>query len=93
VPAYFTFVVLETQDSRGLQKYLIYWIIYAIFEVISPLMTLLLPSTLYILLRIAITFALLHPESPLANKLYDSIISPFFIKYEDEIDDNIETAF
>jgi len=56
-------------------------------------MTLLLPSTLYILLRIAITFALLHPESPLANKLYDSIISPFFIKYEDEIDDNIETAF
>lgn len=89
LPAYLTFVALESEDSRGLQKYLIYWIIYAIFEVISPLFFLLISSTLYVLLRIAIAVALLHPESSLGNKIYDDFISPFFSKYEENIDENI----
>lgn len=61
VPIYFTFIALEGRNMEGLKKYLIYWIIYAIMEVIGPLLLYLLSSTLYILVRIALAVALLHP--------------------------------
>jgi hypothetical protein len=31
VPAYFTFLILESNNRKALKKYLIYWIIYATF--------------------------------------------------------------
>jgi hypothetical protein len=66
VPAYFTFIVLESGQKDTLKKYLVYWIFYAVLEFICPVLLYLLPSVGYILIRIAITVALLHPESTLA---------------------------
>lgn len=52
----------------------------------------LLPSSIYIALRICITLALLHPESPIADKVYEKGIEPILLKYESEIDKNIDIA-
>jgi len=65
-PAYFTFLVLETNNNKAVKKYLIYWMTYAIMELVSPLLLMMLPSAIYIILRVAITVLLLHPESPAA---------------------------
>lgn len=91
-PAYFTFLVLETDNRKSLKKYLIYWIIYSILELISPGLTLLLPSVAYILVRIGFTVLLLHPESPVAERLFNDFIQPFLVRHEKEIDNNIKNA-
>lgn len=75
-----------------LHKYLIYWIIYALFEVISPLLSLLLTSLLYILLRVGVAVALLHPESSLGNQLFNNYIGPFLNQHESAIDKNIKNV-
>ena len=80
-PAYFTFLVLETSNKQAVKKYLIYWMIYGVMELISPLFIFLLPSAIYITLRIAITVLLLHPESPAAEKVYEYVIDPFLKSY------------
>ena len=61
-------------------------------ELVSPALTLLLPSVAYILVRIGAAVALLHPESPLAEKLFEGGIKPFLTKHEGEIDHNIKNA-
>ena len=81
VPAYFTFLVLETNNKKSIKKYLIYWIIYALMELFSPLLIMALPSTIYIIIRIAITVILLHPESPAAEKVYEQVLEPFLKRY------------
>ena len=91
-PAYFTFLVLESGQKNSLKKYLIYWIVYSVLELISPALTFLLPSVPYILIRIGIAVALLHPESHLAEKLFEGGIKPLLTKHEGEIDKNIKNA-
>lgn len=76
VPAYFTVMVMETEEWDSMKKYLIYWIIYAILEVLAPLFMLVLSSTLYVLLRVGVTAAIIHPESSMGLKLYDGFIAP-----------------
>ena len=61
-------------------------------ELISPALTLLLPSVAYILVRIGIAVALLHPESPAAEKLFEGGIKPLLARHEGEIDQNIKNA-
>lgn len=88
-PAYFTFLILESNDKKSLKKYLIYWIVYATLELFSPLLAMLLPSLIYILIRIGTAVALLHPSSTIAERIYDDLIGPFLKKYEKKIDNNI----
>ena len=80
-PAYFSFLILESSDTDSYRKYLLYWIIYALLEVIAPLLTKMLPSLVYILLRIGIAVGLLHPESSVAGQIYDKILHPFLEKF------------
>ncbi len=49
----------------------------------------LLPSLIYILIRIGTAVALLHPSSTIAERIYDDLIGPFLKKYEKKIDNNI----
>jgi hypothetical protein len=77
VPAYFTFIVIEGREWESIKKHLVYWIIYALLEVFAPFFAYLLSSILYVLLRIGITVALIHPESSLGLHLYDGFIGPF----------------
>ena len=92
VPAYFTFLMLESGSTKNLKKYLIYWIFYAVFETLALLLVYLIPSTLYVLMRVGTTVALLHPESALAEKVYEAMVLPLLKKYEDDIDKNIDNA-
>jgi hypothetical protein len=91
-PAYFTFLVLETNNKKAVKRYLIYWMIYAIMELVSPLLILLLPSAIYIVIRIAIAVLLLHPESPAAEQVYERVLEPLLTRYETDIDKNIDEA-
>ena len=61
-------------------------------ELIGPVLTLMLPSIAYILMRIGLAVLLLHPESTIAEKLFGDLIQPVLRKYESEIDQNIENA-
>ena len=61
-------------------------------ELISPFLTLVLPSTIYILLRVGLAVGLLHPESKIAVKLFSEYIKPILDKYEKDIDRNIDKA-
>lgn len=89
VPAYFTFITIESEEWDSIKKYLIYWIIYAILEVLAPLFMFVLSSTLYVLLRVGVTAAIIHPESSLGLKLYDGFIAPFMEKHESHMDSDI----
>jgi receptor expression-enhancing protein 5/6 len=93
VPAYFTFLVLESNNRKLLKKYLIYWIFYALIELFSPLLSYLLPSMIYIILRIAVALAVLHPESLAAEKFFSGVVQPFVLQYENDIDKNIDIAY
>ena len=84
--------MLESGSTKNLKKYLIYWIFYAVFETLALLLVYLIPSTLYVLMRVGTTVALLHPESALAEKVYEAMVLPLLKKYEDDIDKNIDNA-
>lgn len=82
VPAYLTFTVIESQEWDAIKKYLVYWIIYAILEVIGPILAFIMPATLYVIVRIGIAVAIIHPESSIGLKIYDDLIGPFLEKHE-----------
>jgi len=46
-------------------------------EVLAPVLLFILSSTLYIVIRIAIAVALLHPELHLVDKIYDNYIEKY----------------
>ena len=69
VPAYLTLGVLGGDDWEPLVKYVYYWVSWGVLEVIGGLLVTVLPSMLYILLRVGFAVAMLHPESPLSNLL------------------------
>lgn len=92
VPAYFTFMVMETEEWDSMKKYLIYWIIYAILEVLAPLLMFVLSSTLYVLLRVGIAAAIIHPESTLGLKLYDGFVAPLMEGQEMQMENDISNV-
>jgi hypothetical protein len=49
--------------------------------VLAFLLVYLLPSTIYILIRIGIAGVLLHPESSVAEKVYKDLVGPFLKEY------------
>ncbi len=49
-------------------------------------MSLILPTTLYVILRVGITLALLHPSLNLTIKIYHELVEPIVNKYENKID-------
>jgi hypothetical protein len=41
-----------------------------------------MPATLYVILRVGIAVAIIHPESSIGLKIYDDFIGPFLEKHE-----------
>jgi hypothetical protein len=41
-----------------------------------------LPSTLYVIVRIGVTVAIIHPESSIGLKIYDNFISPILEEHQ-----------
>lgn len=86
VPAYFSFLSLETHEKEDDIKYLTYWVVFALFEVVSPLFHWMLGGFIYTFLRVGLTVACLHPQINLANKLYFGFIAPVVMRNESVID-------
>lgn len=86
IPAYFSFISLEAHDHDKDVKYLTYWVVFAVTEVFSFIFQWLFGPTVYSLLRVALTVALLHPQLELSKKVYHNFISPIVMKYEKTID-------
>ena len=80
VPAYFSFLSLETHNKDDDIKYLTYWVIFALTEVIAPLFYWILGGFVYTFIRVGITVASLHPQVDLSKKLYFNVISPYLMK-------------
>jgi receptor expression-enhancing protein 5/6 len=89
VPGYFSFLALETWDKGDDKKYLTYWIVFSVTEVISPIFGLILTPTVLTVIRVLITIGLLHPQLNLSMKLYDEFISPVLMKHEKTIDNTL----
>lgn len=89
IPAYFTFVALESPNSEDNIKYLTYWILFAGIELVSPVLSLVLSSLLYVFLRIGLTVALLHPSLNMTVKIYREYVEPELKKWENSIDAHI----
>ena len=50
-------------------------------EAISPMLRGLLPTIIYVGLRVGATIALLHPSANYTIKVYEEYVSPIFKKY------------
>ncbi len=90
IPAYFTFLSLESPKGDTHIKYLTYWILFSLLQAISPFFTLVLTSFLYVTLRIALTVALLHPSLDISVKIYREYVEPELVKYQRKIDGNVQ---
>lgn len=76
IPAYFSFIALESLDKEDDKKFLTYWIIFSISEVISPIFNWIFTPTFFTIGRVLLTIVLLHPQINLSVKLYESYIAP-----------------
>lgn len=90
IPAYFTFITLESHESEDYIKYLTYWIIFSLIELVSPVLSIILTSFLYIFLRIGLTVLLLHPSFNMTVTIYRQFVEPELKRYESTIDGHME---
>jgi receptor expression-enhancing protein 5/6 len=90
IPAYLSFIALESTDKEDDIRYLTYWIIFSFVEVSSPVFKLFFNKFTYMTFRILVTLALLHPLSSLANVIYNKFVRPFLASHQQEIDAKLD---
>ena len=79
IPALFTLRAITLKGQEDV-KYLTYWVMYALTEVATPLITLLIPEAYWLSLRTMIVILLLHPKFEGAKTLYSQVIEPNLYK-------------
>ena len=90
IPAYLSFIALETTEKEDDIRYLTYWIIFSIVEVSTPLFRLFFNKFIYMIIRISITLVLLHPLSNITSLLYNNFICPLISQNEKTVDSKID---
>ena len=90
IPAYLSFLALESKDKEDDIRYLTYWIIFSAAEVSTPFLKLFFNRFTYMTFRIILTLALLHPQSPLCSLIYNKAVRPFLSTHEQAIDDKLD---
>ena len=88
-PAYLSFLALESIDKEDDIKYLNYWVIFAMTEVSTPLIKLLLNKFFYMIFRVVFTLLLLHPKTNLSVVIYGNFIRPLVAKGQVTVDEGI----
>lgn len=82
LPAYFSFLALESTDKDDDVRYLNYWILFSLSELCTPFLGIFFNNFFYMLLRMTITVLLLHPLSNLSLKVYNGFVRPFLLNHE-----------
>ena len=90
IPAYLSFLALESVDKEDDIRYLTYWILFSVAEVGTPFLKLFFNKFTFMAFRIFLTVALLHPKSPLAATIYLKAVRPFLSTHEKTIDAKME---
>lgn len=90
IPAYLSFIALESIDKQDDIRYLTYWIIFSIVEVSTPFFRLFFNKFIFMIIRISITLILLHPLSNINSLIYNNIIRPFLNQHEKTVDKKID---
>jgi hypothetical protein len=82
VPAYFSFASLESHDHNLSVKYLTYWVVFSVTEIVAFIFEFVLGPTVYAVSRVFLTVAMLHPSIELAPRIYHKVIAPYVMGYE-----------
>lgn len=64
--------------------------VFAVSEVLSPIVLWTLGGFLHAIVRVVLTVALLHPQIDLSSKIYYGFISPYLMENEKKIDDKMK---
>lgn len=81
VPAYLSFIALESTDKEDDIRYLTYWIIFSVAEVFSPFLRLFFNKFMYMAIRVLLSVALLHPLSNATSTIYNRFVRPFLSQH------------
>jgi hypothetical protein len=65
-------------------------VLFSLAEVGTPLLRLFFNRFFYMVFRMAVTVVLLHPLSDLALRAYHSLLRPFLLKHEQQIDTGLD---
>ena len=90
IPAYLSFLALESKEKEDDIRYLTYWILFSLGEVTTPFLKLFFNKFTYMAFRIVLTIILLHPESGVASLIYNKAVRPFLSENEKTIDQKID---
>jgi receptor expression-enhancing protein 5/6 len=90
IPAFLSYRALESSDKEDDIRYLNYWILFSIAEMLTPFMRLFFNRFFYMIFRMAITVLLLHPLSDLSLKCYNGFLRPLLLRHEKSIDAEID---
>ncbi|XP_070508236.1 uncharacterized protein [Chironomus tepperi] len=92
-PAYRSFKAVRNKNLKEYLKWLVFWIVYALFTCLELVTDALLPwFPFYNEIKVIFLIWLLGPSSRGSMKIYKNIIHPILVSREQEIDDMIQLA-
>lgn len=92
IPAYFTFLALLHMRKPLIVKYLTYWAMFVLMELVSPIIVLVLPAHFWVFIRVVLTVSLLNPKLNGAGLLYTRFIKPFMDDFEPSMQQETQLA-
>jgi len=92
-PAYYSFKAVKTKDVQGYVRWMMYWIVFAIFTTLEVFTdTLLSWFPMYYEAKLLLLFWLISPSSKGSSIVYRRIVHPWLVQREPEIDAVLITA-
>lgn len=92
-PAYSSFKAVRRKSHRDYTKWMMYWIVFALFQTVEMVTDTFLPwLPLYYELKIVFVLWLVLPITEGSKQMYRLIIHPFLLKHEKQIDHGISKA-
>uniref|UniRef100_A0A0A9Y994 Receptor expression-enhancing protein n=1 Tax=Lygus hesperus TaxID=30085 RepID=A0A0A9Y994_LYGHE len=90
-PAYASYKAVRTKDVKEYVKWMMYWIVFALFTCAETFTDVLLSFwfPFYYEIKVALVFWLLSPATKGSSFLYRNFVHPAFQRRENEIDEMI----
>eukprot|EP01136_Pigoraptor_vietnamica_P002055 Opistho-1_new@29475 len=86
-PAYASFKAIESSDKNDDTRWLIYWVVYAFFNILEYFTdTLLHWIPFYYFAKIFVLLFLMLPSTDGANLVYYKFVRPYLLNHETQID-------
>lgn len=90
-PAYRSFKAIESDDHDDDTQWLTYWVVYAFFTVFDDMTEWILGIIpFYHLIKLLFYIWMFWPSTNGAQTIYKTILKPFLIKYQSDIDKQVE---